>query len=127
MHRLNGPGVALRTPSLDLIKRPCPNMLIGLFVGLEKQALFFLTKLRHTPSGPLPQLSRSSLFCIGEETEKLSEASIRPITQDDFIKAKEEVSASVHEDAYSIAELRKWNEMYGEGGSRTKSTLTYFV
>jgi len=61
------------------------------------------------------------------QAEKLTEASIRPITQEDFIKAKEEVSASVSEDAYSIAELRKWNEMYGEGGSRTKSTLTYFV
>jgi len=33
----------------------------------------------------------------------------------DFEKAKREVRASVSEDAFAIAELRKWNEMYGEG------------
>jgi len=38
-----------------------------------------------------------------------------------------EISASVSEDAYAIAELRKWNEMYGEGGSRTKTSLSYFM
>jgi hypothetical protein len=45
----------------------------------------------------------------------------------DFEKAISEVSASVSEDAFSIAELRKWNEMYGEGGSRKKDALTYFL
>jgi SpoVK/Ycf46/Vps4 family AAA+-type ATPase len=62
----------------------------------------------------------------GEQTEP-EEVKLRSITMDDFTKAKEEVGPSVSEDAFSIGELRKWNEMYGEGGSRVKSTLTYFV
>lgn len=45
----------------------------------------------------------------------------------DFKKAKNEVSASTSEDGLAIAELRKWNQMYGEGGNRKKETLSYFV
>jgi len=52
---------------------------------------------------------------------------LRPLRMSDFEKAKKEVSASVSEDAQSIGELRKWNEMYGEGGSRRKTTLSYYV
>lgn len=55
--------------------------------------------------------------------------SIRPLLQADFLKAKDEVSSSVSEDAVSIAELRKWGEEYGDGyGKGTKSkALTYFL
>jgi SpoVK/Ycf46/Vps4 family AAA+-type ATPase len=52
---------------------------------------------------------------------------IRPLTMKDFEKAKKEVCASVNEDAVSITELRKWNEMYGVNGSRSKPILSYFV
>lgn len=55
--------------------------------------------------------------------------SLRPLAQSDFLKAKDEVSSSVSEDAVSIAELRKWGEEYGDGyGKGTKSkALTYFL
>lgn len=55
--------------------------------------------------------------------------SLRPLSQSDFLKAKDEVSSSVSEDAVSIAELRKWGEEYGDGyGKGTKSkALTYFL
>jgi len=52
---------------------------------------------------------------------------LRPLKMVDFEMAMKEISASVSEDAYAIAELRKWNEMYGEGGSRTKTSLSYFM
>jgi len=53
---------------------------------------------------------------------------LRTLTMKDFDNAMKEVSASVSEDATSIADLRKWNEMYGEGGSRNKLTsLSYFL
>lgn len=39
----------------------------------------------------------------GKEKEK--EVQLRPITMADFVKAKEEVSPSVSEDAFSIAEV----------------------
>jgi len=45
----------------------------------------------------------------------------------DFVNAMKEISASVSENAHAISELRKWNELYGEGGSRKKTTLSYFV
>jgi len=36
-----------------------------------------------------------------------------------------QVSSSVCYDATSMNELRKWNEQYGEGGSRTKSPFGF--
>lgn len=52
---------------------------------------------------------------------------LRPLTMKDFQHAKEEISASVSEDTLAISELRKWNDLYGEGGSRKKTTLSYYV
>ncbi|KAI3978444.1 hypothetical protein MKX01_015619 [Papaver californicum] len=46
---------------------------------------------------------------------------LRSLKLEDFIEAKAKVGASVAYDATSMNELRKWNEQYGEGGSRTKS------
>lgn len=37
-----------------------------------------------------------------------------------------QVGASVAFDATSMNELRQWNEKYGEGGSRKKSTFGFF-
>ncbi|KAL6635128.1 hypothetical protein ACP70R_027799 [Stipagrostis hirtigluma subsp. patula] len=50
---------------------------------------------------------------------------LRPLKLDDFIQAKTKVSPSVSYDATSMNELRKWNEQYGEGGSRTKSPFGF--
>lgn len=52
---------------------------------------------------------------------------LRPLNIKDFKKALNEVSASTSEDALSISELRKWNELYGEGGNRRKSALSYYM
>jgi len=52
---------------------------------------------------------------------------LRQLTMSDFVKAKKEISASVSEDAQAIADLRKWNDLYGEGGSRRTSSLSYYI
>ncbi|KAL5980996.1 hypothetical protein ACLOJK_028916 [Asimina triloba] len=52
---------------------------------------------------------------------------IRPLNLDDFIQAKAKVGASVAYDAVSMNELRKWNEQYGEGGSRRRSPFGFGV
>jgi len=65
-------------------------------------------------------------FEMGGNQEKAS-PELRTLTIKDFKKAKNEISASVSEDAFSVAELRKWNETYGEGGNRSKSTLSYYM
>ncbi|RVW65151.1 hypothetical protein CK203_035797 [Vitis vinifera] len=50
---------------------------------------------------------------------------LRSLTLDDFIKSKAKVGPSVAFDAASMNELRKWNEQYGEGGSRRKSLFGF--
>ncbi|MED6158677.1 hypothetical protein PIB30_034920 [Stylosanthes scabra] len=50
---------------------------------------------------------------------------LRPLNLDDFIRSKSTVGPSVAYDATSMNELRKWNEMYGEGGSRTKASFGF--
>ncbi|KAL8153777.1 hypothetical protein V2J09_011537, partial [Rumex salicifolius] len=55
-----------------------------------------------------------------------SEASgLRPLKLDDFVQSKTKVGPSVAYDASSMNELRKWNEQYGEGGSRRKSPFGF--
>ncbi|CAJ1933826.1 unnamed protein product [Sphenostylis stenocarpa] len=50
---------------------------------------------------------------------------LRPLNLDDFVQSKSKVGPSVAYHATSMTELRKWNEMYGEGGSRTKSPFGF--
>ncbi|KAI3812336.1 hypothetical protein L1987_17043 [Smallanthus sonchifolius] len=50
---------------------------------------------------------------------------LRPLSLDDFIQSKAKVGPSVAYDAASMNELRKWNELYGEGGSRKKSPFGF--
>ncbi|CAN8321294.1 unnamed protein product [Cochlearia groenlandica] len=50
---------------------------------------------------------------------------LRPLSLDDFIQSKAKVSPSVAYDATTMNELRKWNEQYGEGGTRTKSPFGF--
>lgn len=50
---------------------------------------------------------------------------LRPLNVDDFIQAKAKVGASVAYDATSMNELRKWNDQYGEGGSRKRSPFGF--
>jgi len=63
------------------------------------------------------------------EEEQKSEGSVtpqlRPLNLEDFVEAKSKVGASVAYDATSMNELRKWNEMYGEGGSRKKAPFGF--
>ncbi|BBN12403.1 ATPase family AAA domain-containing protein 1 [Marchantia polymorpha subsp. ruderalis] len=52
---------------------------------------------------------------------------IRPLTMADMRQAMEKVRSSVASDAGSMMELQQWNEQYGEGGTRKKTTLSYFM
>lgn len=54
-----------------------------------------------------------------------SSATLRSLGLDDFIQSKSKVGPSVAYDATSMNELRKWNEQYGEGGSRRKSPFGF--
>ena len=62
-----------------------------------------------------------------EEREKLEEPEIRSLTLSDFVEAKKKISSSISEDSHSITQLRQWNSMYGEGGSKNPYNLSYFL
>ncbi|KAL2938953.1 Protein MSP1 [Bienertia sinuspersici] len=57
--------------------------------------------------------------------KKDTSAILRPLSLDDFIQSKSKVGPSVAYDAASMNELRKWNEQYGEGGSRKRSPFGF--
>ncbi|KAF8721067.1 hypothetical protein HU200_023482 [Digitaria exilis] len=52
---------------------------------------------------------------------------VRALRISDFIHAHEQVCASVSSDSSNMDELVQWNDLYGEGGSRKKTTLSYFM
>ncbi|XP_071702491.1 uncharacterized protein [Rutidosis leptorrhynchoides] len=64
----------------------------------------------------------------GKPAPALSEScDIRPLNLEDFKFAHEQVCASVSSESANMNELVQWNELYGEGGSRRKKTLSYFM
>ncbi|XP_059442717.1 uncharacterized protein LOC132174960 isoform X3 [Corylus avellana] len=64
----------------------------------------------------------------GRPTPALSgSADIRSLNMDDFKYAHERVCASVSSESVNMTELLQWNELYGEGGSRRKKALSYFM
>ncbi|KAK7264111.1 hypothetical protein RJT34_31715 [Clitoria ternatea] len=69
---------------------------------------------------PVQELLEKEKENTGDTTSVL-----RPLNLDDFVQSKAKVGPSVAYDATSMNELRKWNEMYGEGGSRTKSPFGF--
>ncbi|AEE34196.1 unnamed protein product [Arabidopsis thaliana] len=65
----------------------------------------------------------------GEEDEGKEERviTLRPLNRQDFKEAKNQVAASFAAEGAGMGELKQWNELYGEGGSRKKEQLTYFL
>ncbi|KAM0902472.1 hypothetical protein ACQ4PT_019291 [Festuca glaucescens] len=59
--------------------------------------------------------------------EKEKEIVLRPLNMKDLKEAKNQVAASFAAEGSIMGELKQWNELYGEGGSRKKEQLTYFL
>ncbi|KAI3893235.1 hypothetical protein MKX03_016880 [Papaver bracteatum] len=70
-------------------------------------------KLAMAENKPLPELH-------GNED-------IRSLNMEDFKFAHEQVCASVSSESSNMNELVQWNDLYGEGGSRKKTSLSYFM
>ncbi|KAK4743027.1 hypothetical protein SAY87_001028 [Trapa incisa] len=60
-----------------------------------------------------------------QEPDSNGSPPLRSLNLDDFLQTKSKVAPSVAYDAASMNELRKWNEQYGEGGSRRKSQFGF--
>ncbi|KAL7107011.1 hypothetical protein ACP275_06G026800 [Erythranthe tilingii] len=62
-----------------------------------------------------------------EETKDEKVISLRPLNMEDIRQAKNQVAASFASEGSIMGELKQWNELYGEGGSRKKQQLSYFL
>ncbi|KAL3652740.1 hypothetical protein CASFOL_002421 [Castilleja foliolosa] len=64
----------------------------------------------------------------GSKNVKERVITIRPLNMDDFKEAKKQVAASFAAEGSIMSELKQWNDLYGEGGSRkTEKQLSYFL
>lgn len=71
---------------------------------------------------------RAAALAEGKAPPALSSSGdIRPLNMEDFKFAHERVCASVSSESINMNELLQWNELYGEGGSRRKKSLSYFM
>uniref|UniRef100_A0A6N2LKZ6 AAA ATPase AAA+ lid domain-containing protein n=1 Tax=Salix viminalis TaxID=40686 RepID=A0A6N2LKZ6_SALVM len=62
-----------------------------------------------------------------EEGKEENVIILRPLNMDDMRQAKNQVASSFATEGTVMNELKQWNELYGEGGSRKKQQLTYFL
>ncbi|KAL0304352.1 UNVERIFIED_CONTAM: Spastin [Sesamum radiatum] len=62
-----------------------------------------------------------------EDTKEEKVISLRPLNMEDMRQAKNQVAASFASEGSVMSELKQWNELYGEGGSRKKQQLSYFL
>ncbi|KAK9059314.1 hypothetical protein SSX86_021933 [Deinandra increscens subsp. villosa] len=62
-----------------------------------------------------------------EEPKEQRVITIRPLNLKDFREAKNQVAASFAAEGSIMSELKQWNDQYGEGGSRKKEQLSYFL
>ncbi|XP_010251600.1 PREDICTED: uncharacterized protein LOC104593453 isoform X2 [Nelumbo nucifera] len=62
-----------------------------------------------------------------EEGKEERVITLRPLNMEDMRQAKNQVAASFAAEGSIMGELKQWNELYGEGGSRKKQQLSYFL
>ncbi|KAG0455847.1 hypothetical protein HPP92_023635 [Vanilla planifolia] len=56
-----------------------------------------------------------------------SPITLRPLNMEDMRQAKNQVAPSFAAEGSIMGELKQWNDLYGEGGSRKRQLLTYFL
>ncbi|KAJ0559216.1 putative AAA+ ATPase domain, ATPase, AAA-type, core, AAA ATPase, AAA+ lid domain-containing protein [Helianthus annuus] len=86
---------------------------------IQQERLKDMEKKRLAESGVGPESP--------EENEEEKVIKIRPLNMEDFREAKNQVAASFASEGSIMSELKQWNEQYGEGGSRKKEQLSYFL
>ncbi|XP_076951896.1 uncharacterized protein LOC143625465 isoform X2 [Bidens hawaiensis] len=86
---------------------------------IQQERLKDLEKKRLAESGEEPESPE-----VNTEEKVIT---IRPLKMEDFREAKNQVAASFASEGTVMNELKQWNEQYGEGGSRKKEQLSYFL
>ncbi|KAG1346502.1 peroxisome biosynthesis protein PAS1 [Cocos nucifera] len=89
---------------------------------IQRERLKELEKKRKAEEGDSSAESSENREEHGEQT-----ITLRPLNMEDLRQAKNQVAASFACDGSVMSELKQWNELYGEGGSRKKQQLSYFL
>ncbi len=88
-------------------------------------------KAEESKSGPFSTADTSTDNGADKKEEVKEEVAesiiLRPLTMEDMRQAKEQVSTSFASEGTIMNELQQWNDLYGEGGSRKKQQLSYFL
>ncbi|KAL2902708.1 putative AAA domain-containing protein C24B10.10c [Bienertia sinuspersici] len=84
-------------------------------------------RLKDLEGKPESEQGQSSDGAPKMEGVKERVISLRPLNLEDFRQAKNQVAASFASGGAVMNELKQWNELYGEGGSRKKEQLSYFL
>lgn len=71
--------------------------------------------------------SREEEYEAKEEASEERVITLRALSMEDMRVAKNQVSASIAAEGAGMNELKQWNDLYGEGGSRKKEQLSYFL
>jgi len=111
-------------PVRELIRREQEKVKAGKKENAEK-------KTEESKSGPLDKADTSTDNATDKKEKVKEEAAepivLRPLTTEDMRQAKDQVSASFASEGTIMNELQQWNDLYGEGGSRKKQQLSYFM
>ncbi|KAJ8768569.1 hypothetical protein K2173_022680 [Erythroxylum novogranatense] len=73
------------------------------------------------------QKSGEPADAAGNNNKEERVITLRPLNIEDFRLAKNQVAASFAAEGSIMSELKQWNDLYGEGGSRKKEQLSYFL
>ncbi|KAL2902691.1 putative AAA domain-containing protein C24B10.10c [Bienertia sinuspersici] len=84
-------------------------------------------RLKDLEGKPESEQGQSSDGAPKMEGVKERVISLRPLNLEDFRQAKNQVAASFASGGAVMNELKQWNELYGEGGSRKTEQLSYFL
>jgi len=111
-------------PVRELIRREQEKVKAGIKENAEK-------KTEESKSGLLDKADTSTDNATDKKEKVKEEAAepivLRPLTTEDMRQAKDQVSASFASEGTIMNELQQWNDLYGEGGSRKKQQLSYFM
>ncbi|XP_027340718.1 putative cell division cycle ATPase [Abrus precatorius] len=93
---------------------------------IQQERLKSLDKKQKAAEGKNEDVQDSEeVQSIDAEEERV--ITLRPLNMQDFREAKNQVAASFAAEGAGMSELKQWNDLYGEGGSRKQQQLSYFL
>ncbi|XP_044505375.1 putative cell division cycle ATPase [Mangifera indica] len=94
---------------------------------IQKERMKDMERKKREAAGKSSEDASDSKEGGKEENKEERVIELRTLNMEDLRQAKNQVAASFATEGAVMSELKQWNELYGEGGSRKKQQLTYFL